>query len=338
MEYEEELIRKFSGALFGLLDADAIRLITGKLSSIIANYNVSPKTTELSIPDYGPPCSVLEYLGAKKVEGLSSGSLAQYSLVLKQFYTDVHLPPERITATVIRAWLCQYECSHRTRRGTRVSAHTMANKRTILHGYFEWGANAGFFGKNPCRSVASIRYEKPERRPLTDEQMEQLRYGLTSSKEQALTEVLYSSGCRVSELCRLDICDVDFRTRAVRLYGKGRKHRTSYISARAVVALKRYLMDRTDSNPALFVWSKAPHQRYSPAGVERIIAALGFRTQIYHLHPHLLRHTMATNAANNGMPIQEISALLGHESVETTMIYAHTAQAAIYNSYSRCVG
>jgi integrase/recombinase XerD len=56
------------------------------------------------------------------------------------------------------------------------------------------------------------------------------------------------------------------------------------------------------------------------------------------LHPHLLRHTMATHAVNAGMPIQEVSALLGHESVETTMIYAHTSGTALQQDYFRCVG
>ena len=76
-----------------------------------------------------------------------------------------------------------------------------------------------------------------------------------------MVELLYSSGCRVTELERLDITDIDFDKREVKLFGKGNKHRTSYLSAKAIVALQAYLASRQDDCPSLFVTSRLPIRR-----------------------------------------------------------------------------
>lgn len=73
--------------------------------------------------------------------------------------------------------------------------------------------------------------------------------------------MLYSTGCRVSELERLNISDVNFETKEVILFGKGNKHRTSYLNAKAEIALKNYLDSRDDDNDALFVNKVKPHNR-----------------------------------------------------------------------------
>lgn len=336
MSCEEELIRRLCAALVGDVAPDLIRLISGRLSEALNDYEVTPKTQELVPRADALPKSVLEYIGAKTVEGLSQGSIDQYALVLRQFYADVRLQDTQITPRILRAWLYAYPKAHLTRSGAPVSEHTLSNKRLILHGYFEWAANNGYIPTNPCRAVAKIRYAKPCRRPLTEEQLAQLRYAAETEKERALLEVLYSSGCRVSELCHLDIADVCLQDRSVHLFGKGRKYRTSYISAAAVIALRYYLNGRTDRNPALFVTRRG--LRCTPDGIRTLIHRLGGRVDMAALHPHLLRHTMATHAVNAGMPIQEVSALLGHESVETTMIYAHTSGTALQQDYFRCVG
>ena len=91
--------------------------------------------------------------------------------------------------------------------------------------------------------------------------LEKVRLACRTKREKAIVEMLYSTGCRVTELERLNISDVNFETKEVTLFGKGSKHRTSYLNAKAEVALKDYLNSRTDDNPALFVYERKPYGR-----------------------------------------------------------------------------
>lgn len=140
--------------------------------------------------------------------------------------------------------------------------------------------------------------------------------------------MLYSTGCRVSELAILKRSDIDWHEKSVHLYGKGRKHRTSFINAKAEVALIRYLDSRNDDSEFLFVSSRRPYRNLKKEGIEKIVRTIGHRSSCKTnktITPHVLRHTTATTALQSGMPIEDISKLLGHESIDTTMIYAKTS-------------
>ena len=135
--------------------------------------------------------------------------------------------------------------------------------------------------------------------------------------------MLYSTGCRVTELERLNISDINFETKEVILFGKGDKYRTSYINAKAEVALKEYLNERTDNNLALFVYDKNPYDRLKKPGIESIIKNMMKRTTgvTTHVTPHIFRHITATSAIDRGMNIVDVSRLLGHKKLDTTMEY-----------------
>ena len=93
--------------------------------------------------------------------------------------------------------------------------------------------------------------------------------------------------------------------------------------------LKRYLDTREDNNSALFVTANSPHKRLTVSGVEAILRGLGQKAGINKVHPHRYRRTAATNALNRGMPLQEVSMMLGHAKVETTMIYCSVEQESV---------
>lgn len=100
-----------------------------------------------------------------------------------------------------------------------------AKDRTIIHAFFEWAANEGYIGSNPCRNIKPIKYERPKRKPLTGIELEKVRNACDNLKDKALLKLFYSTGCRVTEMERLDISDIDFQTKEVLLFGKGDKHR-----------------------------------------------------------------------------------------------------------------
>lgn len=124
----------------------------------------------------------------------------------------------------------------------------------------------------------------------------------------------------------------------MRLFGKGKKHRTSYINAKCKVALKEYLAQRDDNNAYLFVSERKPHANITKGAIERVIHLIAEKSKVEkRVTPHVLRHTTATQAANNGMAIQDVSQLLGHANVATTMIYTKVSQTKIHAEHQRCV-
>ena len=165
--------------------------------------------------------------------------------------------------------------------------------------------------------------------------LEKIRLSCETKRERAIVEMLYSTGCRVSELEHLNISDVNFETKEVVLFGKGNKHRTSYLNAKAEVALKDYLEDRKDVNQALFVYDRKPYERLKKSGIELIIRKIMQRTDglTTHVTPHVFRHTTATMAIDRGMNVVDVSRLLGHSRIETTMEYITDNSESVKNNH-----
>lgn len=113
------------------------------------------------------------------------------------------------------------------------------------------------------------------------------------------------NGIRVGELVNLNIDDLNFEERECIVYGKGDKERKVYFDARTKLHIQKYLAERNDKDPALFVSLNIPHQRLQISGVETRLRELGRNLQIYNIHPHKFRRTMATKAIDKGMPIEQ---------------------------------
>ena len=192
--------------------------------------------------------------------------------------------------------------------------------------------------RNPMRKIKSLKVDRLRaRRPLTGEQLERLRDGCRSYKEKALVEFLVSSGCRLGEIVGLRADAVDWQSRSVVVLGKGGKERTVYFSTRAKLMLQEYLARRKGGD-ALFAGSRAPYGAMKARGVERVLQKIGERAgEARRVHPHLLRHTFASNALNAGMDITIIQHLLGHTDPKTTLIYAELAPRTVRYEYERVV-
>lgn len=157
-------------------------------------------------------------------------------------------------------------------------------------------------------------------------------------REKAMVEFFYSTGCRLDEVYKLDKQDIDWNRGAVNVIGKGDKERTVYLNAKAKVHLWKYLETRTDKNEALFVSERAPHKRLGHRAFQMDFNALGKAAGIIKpVHPHLLRHTMATIAVNNGANIQTVQRMLGHTDPATTQIYAELNNDEIQMNHKRYV-
>lgn len=252
-----------------------------------------------------------------------------YGVVLTDFFRTIQKKPETVSANDIRVYLYLYQKNH------KISNRTLDCRRTIICGYFNWMAAEEYICKNPAINIPPIKYERKHKKAMTQLDLEKVRSACKTKREKAIVEMLYSTGCRVTELERLNISDVNFETKEVFLFGKGDKHRTSYLNAKAEVALKDYLNERNDKNPSLFVYDREPHSRLKKSGIELIVKKILERTSDVstHVTPHVFRHTTATTALDRGMNIVDVSKLLGHQKVETTMEYITTNSESVKNDH-----
>lgn len=124
----------------------------------------------------------------------------------------------------------------------------------------------------------------------------------------------------MGKLVKLDRTDIRFDTLECIVSGKGQKQRKVFLNAQSAYHLEKYLLSRTDSNPALIISCKSPFNRMKEHGIRELLNRICERAGIEKVHPHRYRRTSATNALNRGMPIQEVQSFLGHENINTTMI------------------
>lgn len=302
------------------------------LDEVVLDYNVSQKSTELVVCENNyVPELVKIYVATKAIEQCSENTVQEYSLHLRLFFDAVRMDPEKVRAEHIRLFLYDYQ----KRRG--IKDQSLDVSRRIICGFFKWAHEEGYISTNPGRSVKEIRYEKVHRSAIPEEEMEMIRRSCADIREKALVEFFYSTGCRISEVANVKIEDIDLQNRTVKVFGKGKKHRNVYLTARAYVALKDYLEEKPDSE-YLFISQRKPYPRISAAGIRKILYNIEERAGIGNRYtPHQIRHTTATDAIKHGMPITSVQAMLGHSKVDTTMGYVDICDDTVKREHQKYV-
>lgn len=318
--------------LSGVVTEENLKIFSRAVLIELNDYELTKRVTDIVPYDRIPGC-VKTYLVTRKIEGVKVSSIRQYTARLKQFFDMVDVPFEKITANDIRVWLYELQAQR------QISDSTLDSARTIVCTFFKWANAEGYIPTNPCANIRPIKYNRKERQALTEEELELIRNTCTNLRDKAIIETFYSTGCRLSELLNLKITDVDFGRGEVILFGKGEKYRTSYINTKAKLAILEYLNSRTDQSPYLFVSNRNRVKRnLTKSAVERMVRNLGENAGLTRrIHPHLIRHTTATIGLQRGMDITEIQRMLGHSSLDTTMIYAHIADGDVKNSHQKYI-
>lgn len=314
------------------MSAEQIGRICMALDRAAMGYDVKLRETALAVVEDAVPALLKTYIVVKKTEGLADGSLQNYYQLIRLFFLWYRRAPEEVTANDIRMFLFEYQ------QMRKVSDRTLDKYREVICAFFHWAHAEEYISRDPGRAVKPIKCEIKERQALTQVELEYLRLACRTLRDKAMIEFMYSTGCRVSEMIAVRKSDVDFKGNTVHLIGKGKKHRTSFINAKCEVALGEYLKSRNDTSEYLFVSERAPHDRLKKCAVERVLRKLSDESQLgKRITPHILRHTTATQAVNNGMKIEEVSKLLGHASVATTMIYAKVSRDNVQTQHTKCV-
>lgn len=214
----------------------------------------------------------------------------------------------------------------------QLSNYSIDSIRILINVFYDFLVEEDYIGKNPTKKIKKIKYEKLVKSPFTDEEIVMIKDACKNIKETALIDLLYSSGCRISEVVGMDIDDIDFENREILVFGKGSKERIVYFDAATKLHLQQYLETRTDQNKAVFVQKKAPYNRIDRSGLEWLVKSIGKRAGIKSCYPHKFRRTIATRLLEKGMPIEEVKELLGHENINTTLVYAKVNRNSVkYN-------
>lgn len=272
------------------------------------------------------------FISAKKIEGCSDKTLTYYQNTIEKLLDALSVAICHITTAEIRSYLSCYQEEHKS------SKVTIDNMRRIFSSFFSWLEDEDYIAKSPVRRIHKVKTDSLVKEVLTDEQLELLRDNCTNSRDLAIIDILSSTGIRVGELVKLNREDIDFYERQCVVFGKGNKERIVYFNARTKLHLQKYLNERTDGNPALFVTLHSPYTRLTISGVEVRIRQLGQSLSMPKVHPHKFRRTLATLAIDKGMPIEQVQRLLGHVRIDTTLHYAIVNQNNVKLAHKKYLG
>lgn len=272
------------------------------------------------------------FLSAKRIEGCSEKSLTYYRKTIETMSETIGKGITHITTNDLRSYLTDYQAE---RKSSKV---TIDNIRRILSSFFSWLEDEDYILKSPVRRIHKVKTAVTIKETYTDEALETMRDHCDSLRDLALIDMLASTGMRVGELVLLNRDDINFEERECVVFGKGSKERMVYFDARTKIHLQNYLAQRTDSNNALFVSLKAPHERLQIGGVESRLRELGRRLSLPRVHPHKFRRTLATMAIDKGMPVEQLQRLLGHQRIDTTLQYAMVKQSNVKIAHRKYIG
>ncbi len=274
------------------------------------------------------------YLGQQKQ--YSPHTIDAYRIDVEQFLkyaNDENYTLKQIDKTLIRNYM-RYEVT----KG--ISKRSLQRKITALKQFFEWLVKKNYIDMNPFLNIVKPKTDKNLPDFMYLNEIDQLfranseRDDFLKDRDQAIIELLFASGLRVSELTSLTLQDINFRERFMRVIGKRDKERLVPISQSALKSLNNYLEDvrkkllnkNQTTNKLNYVFLNNYGEQLTSRGVEYILHSIEKKTGVYlKLHPHKFRHSFATHMLNQGADLKTIQEILGHESLSTTQIYTHVS-------------
>ncbi|KZX15249.1 tyrosine recombinase XerC [Methanobrevibacter cuticularis] len=328
-----KIITKIQNQMKTQLNATQSTKLTKVLIQCLNDVEIIEKKVKCNSNDFTSNEKLLKiFLSSKKVEGCSEKTLVYYESTINKLLNNIKKNIDNLDTDDIRQYLTKFKEENNS------SKVTIDNNRRIFSSFFTWLEDEDYILKNPVRRIRKIKTGRVVKEVLSDENLEFLRDNCNNIRDLTIIELLISTGIRVGELVNLDINDINFHERECIVFGKGESEREVYFDARCKIHLIDYINKRNDENPALFVSTNKPHNRLGIGGVETMLRNLGRQLNINKVHPHKFRRTLATNAIDKGMPIEQVQKLLGHVQIDTTMQYAMVNQNNVKIAHRKFIG
>ncbi|KEQ25985.1 integrase [Paenibacillus tyrfis] len=223
--------------------------------------------------------------------------------------------PHDVTLQLLKEYLAK--------QSDRLKPSSLGHRIRFIRSLFRFAYEETYLTSNPSLKLREPKMDKRIPKFLIEEDVINLKISCLSLRERAILEFLYSTGCRVGEVQKINIEDLNWENCSAIVNGKGSKQREVYFTTECKVWLKKYLVNRQDSCKALFVTDKHPTRRMAIPTIRWESKRLANRGKIgVNVYPHRFRHTYACQLLDNGAPLDFIQGMLGHEKASTTQIYA----------------
>ena len=238
---------------------------------------------------------------------------------------------KKITKETVRLYFLK-------QKNNNISNRTLGRYYSSLNSFFIYSIEHEYIDVNPLKFIDYPKYTKKIPEYIYDSQLEKLLNEKTSEnveielRNKLIIHLLLDTGVRVSELVNIKVHDIDVEERIIKVFGKGSKERFVFFTSKTKELLTNYLIKRKEKaiTDNLFINYKG--EKLTERSVQKIIKFVGEKIGL-DIHPHLLRHTFATDLLNKGADIRMIQELLGHENLDTTQIYTHVSKSRAKEVY-----
>jgi integrase/recombinase XerD len=271
-------------------------------------------------------------------KGLSFNSLQAYEADLTRFTAFTGKSEELPGTPEIRIYIDSlYQ--------TGLSSRSVGRHLTTLRSFYGFLLREGQIQTDPTEHLHAPKQWQPIPKYLNLEEINRIIQAPgptcpTGLRDRAMMEVLYASGLRVSELCKLGLADLDLSFQVLRTQGKGNKQRLVPVGKAAIQAVETYL----ESGRARLLKGRASRYLFVTArggcmtrqGFWKLLAKYGRQAGIFHgLTPHVLRHSFATHLLEGGADLRSVQIMLGHADISTTQIYTHVMRSRLRDTVEK---
>ena len=297
--------------------SDSLRALGERwLDELLAVRGLSPMTVESYRQDIASLATFLEESGEERTASQALSALDDEQLLL------------------FVVWL----------RARGDGKRTLARRLSCLRGFLGWCVDMGLASGNPAALLDGPKLPRVLPNVLTREEVLALiaapdTKGKLGRRDNAMLELMYASGLRVSELVGLHPLDIDLQRGVVRVFGKGRKERLVPVHARALAVMERYLREvRPEFMPQdSHVFLNRSGTGLTRQAVWKLIRRYALAAGIARdISPHTMRHTFATHLLEGGADLRTVQMLLGHSDLAATELYTHVQSSVLDEVYRRC--
>ena len=238
---------------------------------------------------------------------------------------------KKITKETIRLYFLK-------QKNNNISNRTLGRYYSSLNSFFIYSIEHEYIDVNPLKFIDYPKYTKKIPEYIYDSQLEKLLNEKTSEnveielRNKLIIHLLLDTGVRVSELVNIKVHDIDVEERIIKVFGKGSKERFVFFTSKTKELLINYLIKRKEKAITDNLLINYKGEKLTERSVQKIIKLVGEKIRL-DIHPHLLRHTFATDLLNKGADIRMIQELLGHENLDTTQIYTHVSNSRVKEVY-----
>lgn len=336
----EKILEKVLDAMTPHLGEEQLEKLNNVLYLNFHGVEVKEECYELKPTGLSGNAAKLDlFVRSKLAVNRQEGTMRQYGREIWKALNFIGKDVNDIKATDLRYYFGYL------REVKKLKMSTIQTRMHYLSSFWDFLTAEELVYGNPMKRIGAVKVEKVIRKPFSVGDMEAMRSQCKRIRDRALIEFLYSTGVRISEAVALNVGDIDMERLELIVFGKGSKERKTYLTEAAKFHLSRYFRDRCRKEQVtyeelkdrpLFVSNDKNHRRMTDNGVQDMLRTLGRRAGVEMVHPHRFRRTIATDLLSRGMPIEQVRDFLGHEKLDTTLIYCTVQAEEVKASHRKC--